>query len=411
MKAVKSQKGRTKVAPFVFANNSTTGESCLLHQRYEHIPIDYIQAVVIGISPESFLNRFEFIPVLKECGEVHYYYLISENIKIVIYPISGRTLFKGSLHKFYNRGLHNHNDFDLNAFNSVLRRLECEFGIRPENLRLEQMEYGLNIIPPIATDTILNHLLEHGCREFERVLNSSRGSYSQIERTEYILKIYNKAKQYKQPNQILRFEIKAKTGKFKSIAPNVHTLFDFIRSDKRAFILSLINEWERVTLFDPTINTQFLKPHQIKYRDVENWRGWFKRSDTTVNRHRNKVRLLNAQIGENVQMQIRDLFFQKINSLQGVRNSDFTQINRVCKLTGIDISMQREDSFLLSHKGLKHLKETNISEFERIKMKYLPVNWRNESEYNQIKEIAHSIRNAFNNRMKRTNPNQVLLSL
>jgi len=411
MKAGKTQEGRVKHPPLDFANNNPTGKSCLLYQRYEHIPLDYIQAVIIGIPKEYFINRFEFIPKLKKQGEIQSSYLIYENIKIVVYPNSERIEFSGSLHKYFNHGLHNYNDFDLNAFNTVLRRLECEFGIRPENLHLEQMEYGLNIIPPIATDTILNHLLEHGCREFERILNSSRGSYSQIERTQYILKIYNKAKQYKQPNQILRFEIKAKTGKFKSIAPNVHTLFDFIKSDKRAFILSLINEWERVTLFDPTINTQFLKPDQIKYRDVENWRGWFKRSDTTVNRHRNKVRLLNAQIGENVQMQIRDLFFQKINSLQGVRNSDFTQRMRVCKLTGIDISMQREDSFLLSHKGLKHLKETNRNEFERIKMKYLPVNWRNESEYNQIKEIAHSIRNAFNNRMKRTNPNQVILSL
>jgi hypothetical protein len=410
MKGHKTQRGCIKNTPLDFANNNPTGKSCLLLQRYEYIPLDFIKARVIGISKEYFMNRFEFIPVMKKEGEIQSFYFIHENIKIVVFPNSEQVYFSGNLHKFYNRGLHNYNDFNLNAFERVLTRLFNELGIRPENLYLEQIEIGLNIIPPIRTDLVLNHLLEHGKREFERVMNSLRGTYSQIQRTEYFLKIYNKAKQYKQRTEIMRFEIKAKTRKFRSVNPKVTTLQDFIQAEKLDFVLLLLKEWDNVTMFDPTIETRSLSKREIKYRDIENWRGWFSLSGKTLHKHRSKTRSLNEKRGSNIQERIKELFIQKVNELQRVTISDFTQNERVCKLTGIDISMQREHSFLLSHKGLRHLKETNVKEFERMKKKFLPINWRNESEYNQIKEIAHRIRNAFNNRMKRTDPNQVLLN-
>ncbi len=70
---------------------------------------------------------------------------------------------------------------------------------------------------------------------------------------------------------------------------------------------------------------------------------------------------------------------------------------RFCKVTGVCIDMQRDDSLLLSHTGLNYLYEIDINTFNRIKNKYLSKKWINADIVTQIKEIAHNIRNKANN--------------
>lgn len=408
------QKGReNNRTPFGFANNNPTGESCLLNQRYEHIPLDYIKARVVGISFDAFMNNsnLEFIPVLGKQGEIHSFYCTIQNMKLTMFDSSKSIYFEGSLHKFFNSGLHNYNDFDFYAFRNVLERVKTVFGISPYNLHLEQIEYGFNITPPVKTNQILNHLIEHRSREFERKINGSRGNYSQVARTEYFLKIYNKAKQYKQSNEIMRIELKNKTRKFNSLGVKIATLQDFINADKRIFLNHLLIEWEHVTLFDPSLDVKSINQYKIKYRDIENWRGWFRMSDTTLSKHRKQLKQLNDSSPLNVHKQIRELMIEKFIQLQGLSFSDFTQKKRSCLLTGIDITVQRFDSFLLSHKGLKHLKETDFQTFERIKRKYLSSIWLDANESTQIKEIAHNIRTTYSNRQRTINPNQIQLSI
>ena len=59
--------------------------------------------------------------------------------------------------------------------------------------------------------------------------------------------------------------------------------------------------------------------------------------------------------------------------------------------------MQKEDSFLLSHTGLKYYYKTNKKIFNGVKRKYLSNEWINTDLKTQIKEISHNIRNKFNN--------------
>jgi ERCC4-related helicase len=70
--------------------------------------------------------------------------------------------------------------------------------------------------------------------------------------------------------------------------------------------------------------------------------------------------------------------------------------NNVCKITGLDISMQKE-SGLLSHTGLKHYYENDKKIFEQIKLLYLSKQWQKSDFQKQIKEIAHNIRNTISN--------------
>jgi hypothetical protein len=59
--------------------------------------------------------------------------------------------------------------------------------------------------------------------------------------------------------------------------------------------------------------------------------------------------------------------------------------------------MQKNDSILLSHTGLKHYYKTDKKIFEQVKRKYLSKVWFNSDFDTQIKEIAHNIRNAKSN--------------
>jgi hypothetical protein len=59
--------------------------------------------------------------------------------------------------------------------------------------------------------------------------------------------------------------------------------------------------------------------------------------------------------------------------------------------------MQKNDSILLSHTGLKHYYKTDKKIFEQVKRKYLSKVWINSDLETQIKEIAHNIRNAKSN--------------
>jgi hypothetical protein len=69
----------------------------------------------------------------------------------------------------------------------------------------------------------------------------------------------------------------------------------------------------------------------------------------------------------------------------------------VCRITNINISMQKNDSILLSHTGLKYYYKTDKKVFEQIRRQYLSEVWFKSDFEKQIKEIAHNIRNTKSN--------------
>ena len=85
-----------------------------------------------------------------------------------------------------------------------------------------------------------------------------------------------------------------------------------------------------------------------------------------------------------------------------VSNNSNNDKNNLCKVTGLNISMQKENSILLSHTGLRYYYKTDKKVFEQIKRRYLSKVWHNSDFKTQIKELAHNIRNKSSNmRIKR----------
>ncbi|CAM4091944.1 hypothetical protein [Gillisia limnaea] len=306
---------------------------------------------------------------------------------------TGTITIAGSLHKYYNAGGHNYNDFDFNAFLGVLKDLQKKFNLDLNKCILRQLEVGINVVPPKPTNEILEYSFLHKTTPFEFKYNSDEGKYLQAKHSQYIIKFYNKYLHYKKAflveTEIMRFEIKYTKMK-KVNAKGIFTLQDLADKGLYLFKEDLLQEWNNVLFYDCTIN------HKSKVLDNYNnpiyWnRQLQKKSHSAYYKHRRKLSELTANHSENLQEQIRNIMSEKVDFLNG-RGTRFdslyigsipvpplqeitAKINNVCQVTSLNISMQRDDSFLLSHTGLNYYYKTDKKIFEEVKRKYLSKTW------------------------------------
>lgn len=385
-------------------------------QRYEHIPLDFIKGE-INIDKLILLNNSDlnFVSTYNEdTGEYNqkrrrwsYNDKKNNSFKFKIFD-SGRIEISGSVHKYFNNGIHNYNDFTHRDFINTINLLKNDFGIEPNQINLTQFEIGVNLILPgfININDVLNGCLFHKNVEFKTIASSKfMGIYRQAKHTDYILKVYNKSQQYRDTGilkddgiNILRIEIKylRKPKEYSKF-----TLEQYINKDKTVFINDLILKWDEIIFFNFKKNAS--QPKYYEFSNPEYWRKFFNEtSRQNLFKHRKKIKEYNSiDVDVDIQPYISKMIREKVDVLQN------TLTKKVCILTGIDISMQRDDSILLSHTGLKNLMQSNPAEYERIKGIFLTGKWWYSPLDIQIKEIAHSIRSWFNNRQKRTVSNQI----
>jgi hypothetical protein len=403
MVTVKKIRGCNDTRPPNFANNTTDKSG--ITQNYDYIPIDYVKCEVIGLNKDFFLNNpnLIFTPKIKDRDELHFHYLIDENMKLKIYE-SNKIFIDGSLHKYANKGIHNHDNFTNFRFDEALNKLNKRLGIKPVNMRILCLEYGFNITPPIDPNLIIDHLLKHKQKDSEILLSNDRAKYRQFEHQDYIIKTYNKGKQYNCKENILRIEVKQTDWtKYRRIGMN--TLEDFIYHDKTIFVNDLLNKWNEILFYDPTITDNMKYLH---YRDVNYWNGLRTKSNKTYSVHTKRLREINATKGANVQKQISDLLLEKVRTMQG-GNVLLLSTKKYCKLTGIEIKDQREHSFLLSHGGLKNIIKHHPERFKDLERRFLSGKWATATQQTKIKEIAHNIRTRYTRQNQRHNPMQTTI--
>ncbi len=328
---------------------------------------------------------------------------------------SGLITISGSLHKFWNAGAHNYNDFNYNAILCVINELSQKFNINREQCILKCLELGINLIPPIATNQFLDYCFLHKTKSFEYQKNSDEGKYKQVQHSQYIIKIYNKALHYKSrgfdiDTEIMRFEIKYNKMQ-KLNERGIFTLKDLIDYGLLNFKDELLNEFNNILFYDTTIKAK--NSSIAKYRNQLYWTELLdnKRNDL-FNYHRKNLKKITATSSEQIQLKTAEILSKKIDSLncnttqidpliilsnRVVTNSGITSKNVLCVITNINISMQRDKSILLSHTGLQYYYKTDKKMFEQLRRKYLTKKWYNADHKTQIKEIAHQIRTCRNN--------------
>jgi hypothetical protein len=282
-------------------------EACMDVLRY--VPVDYLKAVVKGVGKELFFNNphLNFIPVLGEGGVVRFFYALHRGLKFKVYE-SGRITLEGSLHKFWNGGRHNHNDFTATGFEDIIMQLQDKFNIEPKHLYISCMEVGVNIVPPVETELLLNHVFMHRRKDIEQRLSSDKGKFHCIEHDKFDIKLYDKARQYQLSGQLLRIELKY-TNWSVWRKSGIATLADFIDCDKTPFKTDLSRCWDEVLFFDPTAQ---IPGKWNEYANLNFWRA--KRaivSRQAFRQHVNRLKELNKN-GRNLQNIVSELIVEKL---------------------------------------------------------------------------------------------------
>jgi hypothetical protein len=168
------------------------------------------------LNPENFEKIYSVFEYHSE--EILYPFKSNlENMEIVVNEKSGYV--KNSIHKLNNlliEGIdHNHNDFNYSQLCSMIDFLNQNI-IDISLNKITQLEFGLNIKLPIKAEGFIsqNFLMQNFQRHTAIKKFKGRGYLLEFEHYNYIIKIYDKAKQYKISDQnILRFEIKFLSAK------------------------------------------------------------------------------------------------------------------------------------------------------------------------------------------------------
>ncbi len=337
-------------------------------------------------------------------------------------------------HYWFNKDRHNANDFTPNQARATIQRFIKLFNIEhPEDFKVVNLEYGLNFLVDGYGKELISYPSYHQKDEFVRDLDHRYSK--QKKSTKYlIIKLYSKGVQFPEhcPGSTIRFEVKSKRSK--RINPlGIYHLGDLLKeAPYQAMKADIIANAKRVLIIDPDPNYIGLTKRETnKLKEYSNPSFWFKainQSRTNAFDEKKKTYLsyldktgnnINRKFVESIEQKLTQLFDQiGINSAPQEKNEiginspmlkgesiPFSQ-SRVCPITGMDITMQKEGSNLLSNTGLKHLEKTDRERFKELENILLTGQY-NKFERTVYDMMSKQIRNRYYN--KRPIPEQIAL--
>jgi len=275
--------------------------------------IDFIK---IKITDEALINQVWNNEVLVYEGKSEKRFddeikeLFSKSYKNLYFTkFQNRLEIKGSLHYFFNDGLHNANDFNIYDCISIIEQLKELFKLDLYKCKLINLEYGVNINPAIKVDELVQNLIYHEKRQFIRPTThfnykiAGNEAYKQV-------KAYDKSVQF--PNQCLntfRFEVKTKQAKFIN-SLGLFSLQDLTHNNfYNKLTNSLLNEWHNVLLFDKS------KIIDDKFFNTNFWEDILKYGNR--NKFNNQKKTYYKKLGsDNLHTNIKKLLELKIQSLK-----------------------------------------------------------------------------------------------
>jgi hypothetical protein len=391
------------------------------------MPIDYIKARLLNLNIPQLLesDKLDFkteysrstseIDTTKYKAKIHFCEIIVFN--------SGRVMFTGSIHKMYNsiKGItspkyenkkdtyngYNGNTLHLDEVLCIRKYLSTLLNTTPNNIIFENMEFGTNIKTHFNPNDFINSLLFQYGKRFEFRYENN---YAEVRHSRYKIKLYNKSNQYGMTNHTLRIEIKiTKSIELKKIG--IRTFADIDTNTLKTAEQLLLKKFDEIVYIDPTIRIKELTAKNkatIKlFRDVRYWLEDLKPNHRQ--RPLKKLHHFNSEHSDNLHSKIKTGIIKKCVTINRphqvpncvISNSSNRELNithKKCPITGIDISEQRHDSFLLSNKGLKYLEKTDSEIFNHLKEILLTGN-NNIYEKTIYCKMSKQIRNRyFNNR-------------
>ncbi|MBC5839302.1 hypothetical protein [Flavobacterium muglaense] len=278
--------------------------------------IDFIK---IKITDEALINQVWNNEILIYEGKSEKRFddeikeLFSKSYKNLYFTkFQNRLEIKGSLHYFFNGGLHNANDFNIYDCIETIEQLKELFKLDLNKCKLINLEYGVNINSIIKVDELVQNLIYHEKRQFTRPTTyfnykiAGNEAYKQI-------KAYDKSVQFpKYCDNTFRFEVKTKQAKFIN-SLGLFTLQNLIdKNYYKALMDSLLNEWNNVLLFDKS------KVINDKFFNTNFWEDILKNGNR--NKFNNQKKLYYKKLGtDNLHTNIKEIIERKIKYLKCVQ--------------------------------------------------------------------------------------------
>lgn len=149
-----------------------------------------------------------FTRTIDSNAQLDSYTAIYKGLKIRMYEKSGYVIINGSLHKFFNDGQHNHNDFSIKDLGAAINSLVTELDLDPKLAVVSNLEFGVNIRTLFNPDALLNDLIRYKDKPFNTMKIKGKGKGNECYLDQYGIKIYNKGLQYNLESNVLRIEKK-----------------------------------------------------------------------------------------------------------------------------------------------------------------------------------------------------------
>ena len=230
-----------------------------------------------------------------------------------------RLEVSGSIHYFYNDGLHNADDFYIEVCISAIVQIQNIFNIDLNKCQLINLEYGVNINPIINVTDLIHNLIYHEKRQFTRPTTyfsfklAGNEAYKQI-------KAYDKSVQFPHEcENTFRFEVRTRQAKFIQ-SLGLFSLQDLTNIDNyNVLIASLLKEWDNVLLFDLSkeIDTKFF--NTIFWEDIL--------KNGSRNKFNNQKKLYYKKLGlDNLHANIRNIIERRTKYLKCVHIPTITKV-------------------------------------------------------------------------------------
>ena len=279
-----------------------------------------------------------------QTGEIFKQTYLYKNMRVT--TAKNGFLLEGSLHKYrselksvvnmYNaktkRRINDYKGFngDLFTFESITETIAHLCGvldISPHVCTLQNIEIGINNIVPFQVVRFIDGLLYHKGKSITEAKDEDGWTYKQFKHGEYIVKIYDKGKQYLLPNEVIRVEVKiTKMRKLiEKAGINISTLADINETTLKQAFDFLCSEFNEVIYYDYSINTEGLtEANRTKLKDYQNRTFWERL--TRIERHREKDRLntLIEKHSDNYKGQIQRQMIAGYNATIEGKAGDYT---------------------------------------------------------------------------------------
>lgn len=246
---------------------------------------------------------------------------------------------RGSLHKYFNDGEHNYNDFTLGNLQTVIVDLQEKFSIVPETTILRNLEFGVNIKSLITVKAILKNIIAHGSDTFGSLKIDGVDVGKFLGKQQYRVKIYDKGKQYKRPDKdLVRIEIAVKKMHYLQ-SYGITTLSDVLNQTRiKPLGNLLISFWENIIYYDKKINwkalSEFERKKVLYYAAPRNWSDFEKKQRYRAKKHFQNIKTKYGD--ENSQEKIKNLIAQKWEDIAANICPPFNQL--ISESESIDLS-------------------------------------------------------------------------